>query len=51
LSFPNLFIDNSKSKTQYLKIKRNIPRRRTYNLALTPVAEYIDDEQTDDDLN
>jgi len=34
-----------------LSIKRNIPRRRTYNLALPPVAEYLDDEQSGDELN
>ncbi|CAF1047212.1 unnamed protein product [Rotaria sp. Silwood1] len=46
---PNLSIDSSKSKAQHLPTKRIISRRRTYNLALPPVAEHTNDEETGDE--
>lgn len=45
----DLFSDNSNLKPQYLPIKRILPRRRTYNLALPPVTEYLDDDETTGD--
>ncbi|CAF0815988.1 unnamed protein product [Rotaria sordida] len=43
----NLSVDSSKSKTQRPPTKRSISRRRTYNIALPPVAEHINDEETE----
>jgi len=50
-SSPSLFTDNSKSKIQRSLIKRTISRRPTYNLALTPVAEHLNDEEIGDEFN
>ena len=46
-----LLPDNSKSKSRHSSIKRSLPRRRGYNLALPPVAEHVDDEETGDDFS
>jgi hypothetical protein len=44
------FSSNSKPKVQRLSIKRKIPRRPAYNNALSPVAEYHDDDETGDEV-
>lgn len=48
---PTSSIENLKPKSPHIPIKRNISRRRTYNIALPPVAEHINDEETGDELN
>ncbi|CAF4328500.1 unnamed protein product [Rotaria sp. Silwood2] len=47
---PNSSVDSSKSKSQHSPTKRSILRRRTYNIALPPVAEHDNDEEAGDEF-
>jgi hypothetical protein len=51
LSSSSLSIDNSKSKIQRTPAKKSSSRRRGYNLALPPVAEHVNDDETGDELH